>query len=202
MTGELTGWLDNVATRACAYRATTFSSFQIAMDVIRYGIPGDFVECGVFAGSQCAAMARAIMESRTEYGKRKVHLFDGFKGVPPCGPEDTSLISAGAKPYESCCPMEAVQGHMLQWGISPDLLVYHPGWFADTMPVNDVGPIALLRLDGDLYESTKVCLQHLWPKVVKDGWVIVDDFELDGCRKAVHEIIGYPQPAYFQKVAG
>ena len=50
--------------------------------------------------------------------------------------------------------------------------------------------ISILRLDGDLYESTKVCLEYLYPKVTKGGFVIIDDYEnLDGCRKAVHEYL-------------
>jgi predicted O-methyltransferase YrrM len=88
------------------------------------------------------------------------------------------------------------------------LLVYHPGWFSVTMsPLRfqdgreAFGPqqISLLRLDGDLYESTKVCVEHLYPLVSPGGWVIVDDFALSGARKAYLESVGDTGPAYFKK---
>ena len=56
----------------------------------------------------------------------------------------------------------------------------------------------MLRLDGDLYESTKVCVEHLYPKLAIGGWVIVDDWNLDGARKAVQELLE-PQHVYFQR---
>jgi O-methyltransferase len=80
---------------------------------------------------------------------------------------------------------------MEEWSIDPGQLVYHKGWFQNTLPTDapqlfDRG-IALLRLDGDLYESTKVCLRYLHPLVAEGGYVIVDDYALTGCRKAVTE---------------
>ena len=74
----------------------------------------------------------------------------------------------------------------------------HQGWFQDTVPRDAaaVGPIALLRLDGDWYDSTKVCLEGLYPSVVKYGSIVVDDYgHFEGCRKAVDEFVadlGYP----------
>jgi hypothetical protein len=82
-----------------------------------------------------------------------------------------------------------VKENLFHWHLPADLFVFHEGWFQDTIPKVVMGPIALLRLDGDLYESTKVCLEGLYPKVSKGGWVIVDDYALTGCRKAVHEYL-------------
>jgi len=87
---------------------------------------------------------------------------------------------------------------MREWCIDPEILVYHPGWFADTIPTAEIGEIALLRLDGDLYESTRICVEHLYPKLSVGGWVIVDDWNLDGARKAVQELLE-PQHVYFQR---
>ena len=109
-------------------------------------------------------------------------------------------VREGVAPYGACHPITDVQRNMQNWGIPDDLLVYHPGWFADTLPGCEIGPIALLRLDADLYSSTKTCLQYLYSKVSKGGWVIVDDFPLSGCRRALHEVVGRPQPIYFQKI--
>ena len=65
------------------------------------------------------------------------------------------------------------------------------GWFQDTLPEykGNVGKIALLRLDGDWYESTRCCLENLYGNVVAGGWVIADDYQLPGCRRAVDEFL-------------
>lgn len=173
---------------------------------IEQRIAGDFVECGVFAGSQSAAMALAIMDMG-ETG-RKVHLFDSFDGIPKAGCYDNdirplvgscdvagTIESSGI----SACSRRQVEGYMRGWGIDPALLVYHEGWFQDTVPVAEIGAIAILRLDGDLYDSTKVCIEHLYPRLSPGGWCIADDFNLDGCRLAIEEAIGHPHPMYWRK---
>ncbi len=193
-----------------ALRAT----YDIAAALITNGVQGDFVECGVYAGGECAAMALAIMNG-VAYSyppreiDRRVHLFDSFQGMPQCGPEDYEFIAAGNKPGEACVSLEGVQANMKLWGIPEELLVYHPGWFEETVPMAvspessqsffGIGHIALLRLDGDLYSSTKVCLEHLYPRLVRGGACILDDYPLSGCRKAFHEVVGYPQPMYHWK---
>ena len=64
------------------------------------------------------------------------------------------------------------------------------GWFENTVPTNKHDSISLLRLDADWYDSTKICLEHLFPKVVKDGIIIIDDYYVwDGCTKAVHDYL-------------
>ena len=66
------------------------------------------------------------------------------------------------------------------------------GWFDDTGPryAAEQRPIALLRLDGDWYESTMVCLEHLFPLLVDDGLVLIDDYYTwDGCSRAVHDYL-------------
>ncbi len=209
-------WLDNVALAALSSKETLLATFDLARNVIERGIPGDFVECGVFGGAQCAVMARAIMREECGqlirgklYGNRRVHLFDSFSGVPEPGEHDTEWISAGHPPGQSVCSLEAVKQHMAEWGIPDELLVYHPGMFEETVPwysripQTPVRPIALLRLDGDLYESTRVCVEHLAPLVSPGGWIIVDDFGLSGARKAFLEHYDRETgPAYFQRQPG
>lgn len=188
---------------------TLRATYDTAAALIANGVPGDFVECGVYAGGECAAMALSIKNGQWCEWNRRVHLFDSFQGMPQCGPEDSEFLASGNKPGEACCPLDHVQRNMRNWGIPGELLVYHQGWFADTMrvmmdgdPVANGGPqqIALLRLDADLYESTKICLERLYPRVVKGGALIIDDYPLSGCRKALHEVVGYPQPIQFWKV--
>ena len=225
--------LDSIASLALAHRETTEQSYQMAADVIRRGVPGDFVECGVFAGAQCAAMAQALMRTPGSDGVinvqpgRRVHLFDSFAGIPEPGPNDLELQASGNQPGSACCSLEQVKEYMKLWGIPEELLVYHPGWFSETLapvlettvlqmpggstpqlPSNVVShagwrvelkAIAVLRLDCDLYESTKICMEVLYPLLSPGGWLIVDDWNLSGCRKAVDEVTML-HPAYFQKL--
>ncbi len=183
--------------RALSTFATVRHSFEVAATVAREDIEGAIVECGVFAGTQVAAMAYG--SSRYEHGRptRPVHLFDSFQGIPEAGPNDddsiTSLIGAGegrlVTTGVSACSVAQVKQHMKEWGIDESRLFYHEGWFEETGPVSGIDKIAVLRLDGDLYSSTKVCLEHLYPKVVDGGFVIIDDYALNGCKKAVHEYL-------------
>ncbi len=210
-------WLDNVALAALSRKETLLATYDLARSVIERGIPGDFVECGVFGGAQVAVMARAIMDNPESFAVshkqlRRVHLFDSFQGVPAAGPHDIDFACGGHKAGVSVCSLDAVKQHMKEWGIPDELLVYHPGWFADTMHkmfaiqqaygvIKKRQGIALLRLDGDLYESTRTCLEYLYPMLSPGGWLIVDDYGLDGARKAVSEYFAgnYP-PAYFQRM--
>lgn len=199
--------------RALSSRATLQTSYDLARLAIDRNVAGDFVECGVFAGSQCAAMALAIMEhhgwpnlDRYESNKRhgnvtrRVHAFDSFEGIPEAGPHDHDFKKGGHVAGASACSLEDVQANMIEWGIDPELLIYHPGPFAKTLPLGVLYQIAVLRLDADLYESTRVALRCLYPQVSPGGWVIVDDFGLDGARKAVDEYMDgeYP-PVYWQR---
>jgi O-methyltransferase len=204
-----------IAQRAASSLDTLQASYDLARLAIQNDVPGDFVECGVFAGAQCAAMALAIMDEwpgevpecdcnackavrRGRYARR-VHLFDGFAGVPAAGEHDKQWAEAGHPVGQSAASLEDVKSNMAEWGIDPALLVYHPGYFSETVayinPRNRVmaasmDRIAILRIDGDLYESTKVCLEHLYPLVSPGGWIIADDFGLDGARKAIIDYMG------------
>ena len=182
--------------RALSTSATVKNSYLLAEKCITENVAGDFVECGVFCGTQVAAMALA---NQVHKAGRKIHLFDSFQGIPQAGPNDGDDIKACIGEGEgklittgvSASTVDAVKGHMAGWQIDPCSLVYHPGWFQDTLPTDvmqlgDRG-IALLRLDGDLYESTKVCLTYLHPLVPCGGYVIVDDYGLSGCQKAVFD---------------
>lgn len=197
MTPELEAWFDRVAISVLGYRTTLVATYELAKSLISLGIPGDFAECGVYAGAEVGVMAKALLMAGVT--NRRVHIFDSFQGIPQPGPDDLEFIAAGTRKGGACCPMAGVQKNMKDWGIPESLLVYHPGWFSDTLPNCGVESLALLRLDGDLYESTRDCMKYLYPKVSVGGWVIVDDYPLSGCRKALHEVI-YPQPIYFAKV--
>jgi O-methyltransferase len=195
--------LNTFASRAYSTRPTLYNSFEIAAFCIQNDIEGDFVECGVAGGAQVAAMAFA---SQCLKASREIHLFDSFQGIPLAGPNDDSQPGIGKITHNtnvanvndllvtsgvSSCSVAGVQANMRQWGIDQTHLKYHAGWFQYTLPkvASSIEKIAFLRLDGDLYESTKVCLEYLYPKMTSGGFVVIDDYCLTGCRKAVHEYI-------------
>jgi len=205
--------LAKIAERAASSLSTVQTSYDLAKLAIYNRVPGDFVECGVYHGAQSAAMALAIMDARAAghlEGNPRVHLFDSFEGVPAPGEHDHEWKAAGHPAGQSAASITDVQSNMQEWGIDSALLVYHPGYFDATINFYDgnlgVKKIAVLRLDCDLYESTRVCLQQLYPLVSVGGWVSCDDFALDGARKAILEyFLGRNGPgiglAYFQRQA-
>lgn len=173
-------------------------TYELTVDVIKHNVPGALVECGVAAGAQIGVMAHVCKEMDPD---REIHLFDSFEGIPLAGPKDEEqpgigkithnvnvsseelLVSSGI----TVCSLEEVKKNIDRWGFSKMNIHYHKGWFQHTVPNNKIDKIAILRLDGDLYESTKVCLDHLGNKVQKGGFIIVDDYALAGARKAVLE---------------
>lgn len=165
--------------------------------VLEKKIPGGFVECGVWKGGSSAIMALAIQNSGQE---RYLHLFDSFEGLPePTEKDGESAItySGGRKDGNLATINQCRAGldgvrHLIRDEIKmPDAMVhFHVGWFQNTVPTDaeKLGPIALLRLDGDWYDSTMICLEHLYPLLSPGGIIVMDDyFAWEGCRKATDE---------------
>jgi hypothetical protein len=164
--------------------------------MINKNIAGDFVECGVAAGAQIMAMSLANIHKS---GNRTIWAFDSFEGIPMAGEFDDVQVGIGEIKHDKFAPleerlvssgitvhsMENVQETFKRYNLPLDNVNFVKGWFQHTVPVNEVEEISILRLDGDLYESTLVCLHHLYPKVVTGGAVIIDDYALTGCRLAV-----------------
>lgn len=176
-------------------------SYLASVDVLTRRVVGAFVECGVASGGMAACMAMAMIETDES---RTFHLFDSFAGIPIAGPKDDCQPGVnGGKIADDSAPLrerlrpsgigpavcaEEVQRNLTDiFGLSAIDWRLHAGWFQDTLPAEaaGIGPIALLHLDGDLYESTLVCLEWLYPLVSPGALVIVDDYELKGCRRAV-----------------
>lgn len=182
-----------------------YNTYEATRDVLDRGIDGDFVECGVFAGAQVGVMALAASD-HPDLHDRRFHLFDSFQGIPMAGPKDDAQPGIGAllapgtgelvTSGVSVCSRQQVEENLRSWGVSGARLDWHEGWFQDT--VRDWPKdrrIALLRLDGDLYASTLVCLRHLYPALEPGGICIVDDCALTGCALAVSDYFkGDPPP--------
>lgn len=165
--------------------------------------PGIYVECGVAAGAQIIAMAAGAPN-------KTIYAFDSFQGLPlPSNKDDqmpgirmlskeeqSKLPNPGEQELKSTgatsVPMIDMFCHLFYaLDKEPKNVFAIPGWFEETVPKwseeNKNTVISILRLDGDLYNSTYVCLKYLYPKVIKGGCVIIDDWALLGCRKAVED---------------
>lgn len=150
-------------------------------------VNGDLVECGTWRGGMSAAMAWAVP------GRHSV-LFDSFEGLPDAKPIDGPTAvhwSTQVRDYDNCRAEQAWAVQAMERVGQSDFEIVK-GWFEDTVPIwaKQQRPIAVLRLDGDWYESTMLCLEHLWPLVTPGGMVIVDDYYIwDGCSRAVHDFL-------------
>lgn len=155
--------------------------------VIRNGVPGDLIETGVWRGGSSIFM-RAILKA---YGdtSRKVWLADSFRGLPPPDPARYPVDAGDTlwKYSELAIPLEQVKANFARYGLLDEQVEFLPGWFRDTLPTAPIERLAVLRLDGDLYESTMEALVALYPKVSAGGFVIVDDYGLPTCRAAIED---------------
>jgi len=80
-----------------------------------------------------------------------------------------------------------VRANFARYDLLDDQVRFPPGWFRDTLPTAPIDQLAVLRLDGDLYESTMDALSNLYLKLSVGGYVIIDDYQIPGCQQAVHE---------------
>lgn len=185
------------AARIC-YSSREVLQFSYDMAVKYADNPGVYVECGVAAGAQIIAMAAGAPN-------KTIYAFDSFEGIPlPSNRDDQmpgikfltkeeqkALPDPGEQVLESsgatCVSAEDVSAHLTRSGISEKNVIFVKGWFEETLPTFECEPISILRLDGDLYNSTYVCLKYLYPKVIEGGLVIIDDFALRGCNRAVFD---------------
>jgi O-methyltransferase len=171
------------------------------------GVPGVFVECGVWRGGCSIA---SLLAQRAAFGKvvRPIYLLDSFEGLPPVTDKDGPLAAEWQTGknvetfLENCkAAEEEVRSALARHGFDDKEAIVLKGWFKDTLPrlVDDlgVGGIALLRLDGDWYDSTMDCLVALEPLVREEGTIIVDDYYAwDGCALAVHDYLSRSSLSY------
>jgi O-methyltransferase len=157
-------------------------------DVVANGVPGDIVETGVWRGG-AMIFARAVLETLGDT-QHLVWCADSFEGVPPPDPEtypaDRDDLNHTYR--QLAVSLEEVRSNFRRYGLLDDRVRFLPGWFRDTLPTAPIERLAVLRLDGDLYESTIVALDALYPKLSVGGFTIVDDYgAAPGCRQAVED---------------
>jgi hypothetical protein len=161
---------------------------QCVETVLRDRVPGDLLEAGVWRGG-AAILMRAVLRVHG-VKDRSVWLADSFAGLPPPNPgkypHDAGLDLSGYP--QLAVPADQVRENFARYGLLDEQVRLLPGWFRDTLPNAPVKRLAVLRLDGDLYESTMDALTHLYPKLAVGGFVIVDDYGVvEACRQAVLE---------------
>ncbi len=156
--------------------------------VLRDEIPGDIAETGVWRGGASIFM-RAILLA---YGDvtRTVWVADSFEGLPKPNP-DRYPADRGDRLWTKTAlvvSLEEVKANFARYGLLDDQVRFIRGWFSDTLPKAPIEQLAVLRLDGDMYESTKVALDSLYPKLSPGGYVIIDDYgAIPACRRAVSD---------------
>jgi O-methyltransferase len=190
--------------RVRGYTLTTPANIAALCDSIRYlvehRVPGAIVECGVWRGG--SMMAAALTLARRGDTERDIYLFDTFAGPPPESVEDSaspyasasrtrSLLrrASGAEPYlPGRTNEEEVRRALEGTGYPRERIHLVPGAVEDTLPSGAPEHIALLRLDTDLYSSTRHELEHLYPRLAEGGVLIIDDYgHYPGARRAVDE---------------
>ena len=183
------------------YTMTSVERLKSLSDAVNYvvenNIEGDFVECGTWKGGSVMCMQKKLM--RLNQNDRKFWVFDTYEGMPE--PDDVDknfnktaaqqLLDAEEKDNSltwAYSNYEETTGNILSTGYPAEKMNFVKGLVEDTIPQTQIESIALLRLDTDWYSSTKFELENLYPKLVKGGVLIIDDYgHWEGCKKAVDE---------------
>lgn len=214
--------------KVCGHAQQNYASLSMAYDltalVENNKLTGAIVECGAWRGGCAAVMA--VVADRAE-SNRKIWLFDSFEGMPAATKEDVGedakLLSRGVMSGDlssvgtNMASIDEVRTLLFKkLRLKEENITIVKGWFQDTLPLyrDRIGAIAILRIDGDWYESTKVSLESLYDKVVNEGYIIIDDYGFfPGCRKAVDEFLDHRclkvqfnqidySRVYFKKIEG
>jgi O-methyltransferase len=185
------------------YTMTSPERVAALVEAVRYvvanDIPGDFIECGVWRGGSSMAAALTLKELGDE--SRELWLYDTYEGMSAPTEEDVDVGGQSADTKfsqrqltddssEWCrSPIDDVRQNLESTGYPAEKVHFIKGKVQDTIPgTMPSGPVAILRLDTDWYESTRHEMQHLYPALVKNGVLILDDYGYwQGARKAVDE---------------
>lgn len=205
------------ADRAIVHRVAPYTMTSLerraaligAVDyVVRHRIEGAIVECGVWRGGSMMAVALALLDR--SQSQRELWLYDTFEGMSAPSAADRSYDGIAAQDHLDrtvrgtgvwCeASLEEVIANLRSTGYPWERIHFVRGKVEDTIPATLPGPIALLRLDTDWYESTRHELRHLYPLLQPGGILIIDDYgHWQGARRAVDEYLA-GQPVYLHRV--
>lgn len=158
-------------------------------NVLKNNIAGDLIETGVWEGGATILM-RAILKVNGDTN-RKVWVADSFQGLPKPNislyPADVAWQKIGELSYLSVS-LDKVKSNFAHFGLLDSQVIFLKGWFKDSLPTAPIEKLAVLRLDGDLYESTIDALIHLYPKLSIGGYIIIDDYgHWPSCAQAIND---------------
>lgn len=155
--------------------------------ILQNNIQGDFIETGVWRGGASIFM-KAILKAH-DNNEKKIFLADSFQGLPFPDHKKYPLDHGDVHhqiDYLSVS-LDQVKNNFIKYDLLDENIIFLPGWFKDTLPVAPIKKLSLIRLDGDMYESTINALENLYHKLEKGGFLIVDDYILGPCRQAIHD---------------
>lgn len=160
---------------------------QCIDQIITQKIPGDFIETGVWRGGATIFM-RGVLKAKN-INNRTIWCADSFEGLPkPSSASHREDVKDELWKFQQLAvSMEDVKNNFKKYNLLDDHVKFLKGWFNNTLPTAPIKRLALIRLDGDMYESTMDALEPLYPKLSKGGFVIVDDYCLPACREAIHD---------------
>ena len=184
-----------------------FNTFRVANYILDNNIEGDFAEAGVGGGGHIAFISHVLNFRKIE--DRKIHLYDSFCGHPKGDGTDNeevvqkygvnddiaNPVNAGRPPSEKMS-VDYVNINMNNWKVRKDLLVFHKGYFQNTLPdeaENKTLPekLAFLRIDVNLRISTEFVMKYLYPRVVKGGIIVCDDWSSEACRDEIFKHLNF-----------
>jgi O-methyltransferase len=155
--------------------------------ILKNNVPGDFIETGVWRGGSSIFMCGVLRA----YGiqDRKVWVCDSFEGLPPPEPKKYPHDTGdNLSTYNILSvPQEIVENNFRLFNLLDSNVVFVKGFFEETLSKIQAERFALIRLDGDMYSSTIVALKELYDKLSPQGYIIIDDYALLGCKKAVED---------------
>ena len=153
------------------------------VDVLDKNIPGDLLEAGVWRGGMTVFM-RAVLKAYA-CDDRRVWVVDSFAGLPPI---DGQKESFAWKIGDMAVSLDDVRGNFARYSLLDDQVKFLKGFFSDSLPKAPIGPLAILRIDADLYTSTLDALRNLYSKLSPGGYAIFDDYQnLPDCQRAIDE---------------
>ncbi|MEV0118991.1 TylF/MycF/NovP-related O-methyltransferase [Streptomyces sp. NPDC050844] len=166
--------------------------------VVRHGIPGDIVECGVWRGGSMQACAKTLLAAGDT--ERDLYLFDTYEGMTPPTEEDLRRDGKSAeellevqgkdRPIWAVASLDDVKSGFAKVPYPEERIHYVQGKVEDTVPREAPEKISILRLDTDWYASTQHELEHLYGRLVSGGVLLIDDYGYwQGSRQAVDEFL-------------
>lgn len=155
---------------------------HLVSSVLWYEVPGDFVELGCHSG-QSAVLFRRLIDHYDP--TRRLHVYDSFQGLPSLAVKD------GDTPFREgqlAVGTGVLLANFRRAGVEPPVI--HKGWFEDTLPDELPDRIAFAHLDGDLYDSIKVSLEYVYPRLSKGAVCLVDDYSDPDLFNAIDPLPG------------